>query len=309
MRKIRISTESTADIPGEMARELGIEVLPLTININGTEYHDGVDITPQQVYRHISEDKEMPKTSQVTSAVYMDLYERMYEEGVEELIHVAINSKGSGCYQSACLARTLFYEENEEAMETFRIHVIDSGTYSMLYGIPVIEAARMVRSNEEGRTDYKAHQISDYIRDWTQNAFAIFVPLDLKVVKKSGRISAAKAVLGEVMGIKPIISMENGETQIIAKVRGEIKVINKAAEIMKQNWKVGSEYALAYGTNMEAYGRLTEAVAKVTSQPPICQYPVGCAIACNTGANMVAILMRTEGRGMEAEEEDEDGQQ
>ena len=94
------------------------------------------------------------------------------------------------------------------------IHIIDSKTYSMAYGMPVIRAAQMVK---EGAT---VEEILSEINDWLENVGVLFVPLNLKFVKKSGRVSAAAAFVGDALGLKPIITFEDGDSKVLNKIRG-----------------------------------------------------------------------------------------
>lgn len=142
MAKIKIATDSTADIPKSFCEELNISILPLTVLANEKEYRDGVDITPQEFYKIIDESKKLPVSSQVASVLYTELFEETWKSGYTDLIQVTINSKGSGTYQAAVLSRNLFYEEHPEAKEQLTIHIIDSKTYSMAYGIGVIRPCR-----------------------------------------------------------------------------------------------------------------------------------------------------------------------
>lgn len=287
MTKIKISTDSTADIPQSFCEELNISVLPLTVVADEKEYRDGVDITPQEFYRIIDASKKLPVSSQVASVLYTELFEETWKAGYTDLIQVTINSKGSGTYQAAVLSRDLFYEEHPEAKEQLSIHLIDSRTYSMAYGIGVIEGAQMVRQGA-----FVAEVIA-HIEEWLAHTRPLFVPLNLRCVKKSGRISPAAAFAGDAIGLKPLITFEEGEAKIIGKVRGERKAISALVEQCQKERRPGTNYALVYGSNQEAFGALKEACAQVMDQPPIAEYPVGCVIAINTGPDMIGILYRT----------------
>ena len=161
MYKIKISTDSTSDIPASFRQELNISVLPLTILADGKEYRDGVDITPQEFYKILDEAEVLPVSSQVHASEYLELYRQVSEEGYTDLIHVSLNGKGSGTYQAAVMTRDMFREEHPEAK--LNIHIIDSRTYSMGYGMAVVEAARMARSGaapaENRRTQGRFRQI------------------------------------------------------------------------------------------------------------------------------------------------------
>ena len=287
MTKIKISTDSTADIPQSFCEELNISVLPLTVVVDEKEYRDGVDITPQEFYRIIDASKKLPVSSQVASVLYTELFEETWKAGYTDLIQVTINSKGSGTYQAAVLSRDLFYEEHPEAKEQLSIHIIDSQTYSMAYGIGVIEGAQMVRQGAS------VAEVIAHIEEWLAHTRPLFVPLNLRCVKKSGRISPAAAFAGDAIGLKPLITFEEGEARIIGKVRGERKAISALVEQCQKERRPGTNYALVYGSNQEAFGALKEACAQIMDQPPIAEYPVGCVIAINTGPDMIGILYRT----------------
>lgn len=285
--KIRVATDSTADIPQEFVEKHNIAVLPLTIRHEDKEYRDGIDITPQQMFEILDTAKVLPVSAQVALPLYTELFMDTWQQGYSDLIQITINAKGSGTYQTAVLARTMFFEEHPEAEGSLTIHIIDSGTYSMAYGIGVIEAARLVQEGAD------LAQVLAHIDDWMAHTRPMFVPLDLKCVKKSGRISPAAAFVGDAMGLKPMITFEGGEAKILEKIRGEKKAITQlVARCMKER-RPGTNYALVYGKNDEAYQAFKAACAEVMDIPPITEYPVGCIIAINTGPNMIGILYRT----------------
>lgn len=287
MQKIKISTDSTADIPREIREELNIKVVPLTIVDGDRQYKDGYDLTPQEFYRILDEAAVLPSSSQATPVQFMELFEETWKQGYTHLIHTSINSKGSATFQSAMQAKTFFFEEHPEAEKAFSITLIDSLTYSMCYGWPVIAAARMVN---EGKS---AEEITDHIQEWVAHTRPMFVPLNLRCVKKSGRITPAAAFVGDALGLKPMITFENGEAKILSKVRGEAKAINALVETCLKERKPGSPYQIVYGSNQRQREKLREALSKVMDQPPEFEYPVGCIIGINTGPDMIGIIYRT----------------
>lgn len=287
MAKIRIATDSTADIPKALCEELDIAVLPLTILAEGKEYRDGVDIGPEEFYEILDRAETLPVSSQVSSRLYMELFEQTWREGYTDLIQVTLNAKGSGTYQAAVLTRDLFFEEHPEAAEQLHIHIIDSRTYSMTYGLAVVEGAKALRAGAG------LEEVLALIQDWLDHARPMFVPLDLKFVKRSGRVSAAAAFVGDALGLKPLITFEDGESKIFSKVRGEKKAIAALVETCLRERRGGTSYALVHGNNQEAYEKLRAACAEVMDQPPLVEYPVGCIISINTGPNIIAIIYRT----------------
>ena len=287
MSNIRIATDSTADIPKSFCEELNIAVLPLTILAGETEYRDGVDIQPSEFYKILDASQKLPVSSQVATPLYTELFEESWKAGYTDLIQVTINSKGSGTYQAAVLARELFFEEHPQAQEAFHIHILDSRTYSMSYGIPVIEAARMIRDGAS------LEAVLAFLEEWLPHARPMFVPLNLKCVKKSGRISPAAAFVGDAIGLKPLITFEDGEAKILSKARGGNAAITALVQTCLKERKPGTSYALVHGYNQEAADKLRKACAEVMDQPPLTEYEVGCVISINTGPDMIGIIYRT----------------
>lgn len=288
MRRIKIGTDSTADIPKELCQELNISVLPLSLIHEGKEYVEGVDITPEPFYEILETCSQIPTSSQVTSSAYMALYEKTLEEGYTDLIQISVNAKGSGTYQSAVLTKELFYEAHPEARDKLAIHNIDSGTYSMIYGYGVVQAAKMVRDGAEVDT------VIEKTKKIIQATRVMLVPMTLRFVKKSGRVSAAAAFVGDAIGLKPVITFEDGESQIVTKIRGEKQAIRGVLDICKKERKEGTPYLIVYGNNPEIYRQMRQACVEELGQEPEIEYPVGCIIAMNTGPNMVAVIYLTE---------------
>lgn len=287
MSKIKISTDSTSDIPKKLCEELNIGILPLTIIHEGKEFRDGIDITPEEFYAILDTAEKLPVSSQVSVNAFTELFDQVRGEGFTDLIHVTLNSKGSGTYQAGELARTMFYEAHPEAEKDFRIHLIDSKTYSMAYGIPVIESARMIAEGAGVR------DVIGHIEEWLEHTRPMFVPLNLKCVRKSGRVSPAAAFVGDALGLKPLITFENGEAKILSKVRGESNAIAALAERFRRERRPGTNYALVYGNNTAAFAKLKAVCEQAMDMPPIAEYQVGCVIGLNTGPNMIGILYRT----------------
>ena len=286
MAKIKIATDSTADIPANLVKELGIEIVPLLIIHGDKEYKDGVDITPEEFYNLLETTDVMPGSSCVPPVVYAELYEKTYNEGYTDLILVSVNSKGSSTYQNTVMMREEFYEDHPEAKDKFNIHLIDSTTYSMAYGWAVVEAARKIK---DGGT---AQEAIDVINDWLENVRPTFLPLNLKFVKKSGRVSAAAAFVGDALGLKPVILFEDGGTKTIAKLRGEKGAVKGLLDIVEKDYKPGTPYMLVYGNNMEQFEKLKQEATERLGRAPEVVYPVGNIICINTGPDMIAIIYR-----------------
>lgn len=287
MAKIRISTDSTADIPQSIREELAIPMLPITILAQGQELRDGVDAVAPDFYDKLESWSDIPTTSQTPVELYVRLFEETLAEGYTHLIHVSINSKGSGTYQAGLTALDLFYEDHPEAKGKLDIRILDSRNYSMAYGIAVIEGARMIRDGAEPRA------VLEHVQDYLDHAHVLVIPLNLRFAKRSGRVNAAAAFVGDALGLKPIITFEDGESKILAKVRGEGKAIAAMVDLCLKGRRPGTSFAIAQGNNQSAMDALRDACLPLMDLPPLAEYYLGCVISMNIGPDAVGIIYRS----------------
>ena len=223
-------------------------------------------------------------SAQVNPYQYTELFEESWKAGYTDLIQTTLNSKGSSTWQSAIQARDLFYEEHSEAKDSFNIHIIDSLNYSMGYGWAVIAAAKQARA---GAT---VDEIIAGIRDWVENVRVAAIPLNLKCVRKSGRISAAAALIGDAVGIKPVITFEGGEVKTLSKIRGKKKAVSALIELCKQERRPGTPYVVARAADDEEAERLMQAACTELDQPPELMFYLGCIITINIGPEAIGII-------------------
>ena len=284
MAHIKFTTDSAADIPAALREELSIQVLPFPIAMGDKELADGFDFTPQEFYGMLLSAPQVPTHAQLNPYVFTQCFEEAWKEGYTDLIHTSINSKGSATYGNALQAREEFYEDHPEARDTFHIYIIDSHNYTMSYGWPVLEGARMAAAGKG------AEEIAAYIQDWVDRARVIFAPLDLRFAKKSGRISAAAAFMGEALGLKPIMTFADGESKILSKVRGEKNVISTLVGLCGKERRADSPLLLIRGGNGEQADKLAQACRQELGQDPDMTYYIGGVIAINAGPNLVGLL-------------------
>ena len=285
MARIKFPTDSASDISAALRKELNIEVLPFPIAMEDRELADGVDISPQSFYDLLLAAPRIPTHAQLTPYVFSQCFEEAWKAGYTDLIHTSINAKGSATYQNAIQTREEFYEDHPEARDSFRIHIIDSRNYTMGYGWAVVQGARMAAGA-------KAGEIVDYIQDWVDHVRVIFAALDLRFAKKSGRVSAAAAFMGEALGLKPIMTFEDGESKVIAKVRGEKAVVKTMVELCKKERQTDAPYILLRGCNGEHADKLTAACCQDPGEAPALTTYIGGVIAINAGPNVVGLVYR-----------------
>lgn len=290
-QKILLITDSASDLPDEDLTAGGIIMLPIPIAIDGVGYLERVDFTIQEFYEKLVNAKELPVTSHILSLTYQQAYQDAFEQGYTDVINVTITSKGSNMFQAAVFAKKQFFDDNPEAAEKMNITVMDSGTYTLGYGYPLSEAGRMIRA---GRT---AEEILEYLDDFFSTAEIYFAAYSLEYAKKSGRIPAAAAFVGDVLGLRPIISIIDGVTTVVEKVRGDKNIVTRIVENgLKRTTDKKAPTVVIVGS-VEQYGEdLCKAVSKGFGHTPKLVSNAGAAIAINSGPKIVGLVVRGEKR-------------
>ena len=214
MPKIKIMTDSASDITYEQEKEYDIKVMNFKLAVGDKSYVSREDFDNEKFYEILDNFDGIPVTSQITIFEYTEQFEKYYSEGYTDIINVTINANGSATFSNAVLAAEQFYEEHPDAKDKFHIYNIDSANYTGAYGYPICQAAVKI---QKGAT---AKEAVDFINDWISKVVIYFAPYSLKYAKKSGRIPSAAAFVGEVLGLKPIMRICEGEIKTADKVRG-----------------------------------------------------------------------------------------
>lgn len=288
---IKFVTDSASDIPKEYEQDLDIEIMPIPITVEDKSYYEHKDFTSDEFYNILDKTENIPTTSHINVIQFGEKYREIYEAGYDEIIHVTISSTGSAMYQTAKMARELFYKTDESLRSKIKIHVIDSKTYSYGYGLAVVCAAKMAR---EGKS---TDEILEYLRDYFSKVEVYFSVFSLKYAKKSGRIGVAATFVGEVLGLRPIISIIDGEMKIVDKVRGDKNVAAKLSEILKTRMSDESgEYSIIFGNNKSASEDLILECKKIKDKKLIDKAQAGACITINTGPEVVGVVFLGEDR-------------
>ena len=229
---IRILTDSASDISQERAKEWGITVLPLKVRFGEEEFLDGDTLTPKEFYGKLVETDEIPKTSQITPYDYGEEFRKAVEAG-DELICFTLSSGVSGSYQSACIAADDFEG---------RVHVVDTKQFCISQFIIV---QRAVQLRDQGLS---AKEIVALIGEEMKKAHVIAVFDTLEYLKLGGRLSSAAAFAGNLLMIKPVLTIEEGVVKIIGKARGSRNSHNMLMEFVKNTGGIDFErpVCLAY---------------------------------------------------------------
>ncbi len=279
-RKFAVLTDSACDLPFELAKQSKVDIMNFEITLDGQGYTERVDFDFDQYYTMLRESQGFPSTAHVTMPRFITCFEKYDDEGVEDLLYICINSTGSATRDAAVLAQTSFYKNRPDSK--MKIHIVDSHTYSMAYGWYVVQAAQKL---EQG-------QPMDEVVRWLEYIFSrmeiVLAAYSLKFMKRSGRISAAAAFAGELLGVKPIVSLVDGESVVRKKVRADKDVLPALLEYADAHCQKPVEYAVG-GTNQENIDALAAMCEERWNTKPTITFKLGAAVSTNTGPDAIAI--------------------
>ncbi len=285
---IRIITDSGCDISKENEERYKglLEVMPFMITINGQSYADRKDIAPDEFYKILKEQQEIPKHSQITAIQFEDKYRELYDQGVRTIIVDVINAAGSQTCSNAELAKNNVAED----LKDLKIYVIDSQNYTLSYGYPVIEACKKL---EAGQT---AESVAAFLEDWARHSEAFIIGFELRHMKKSGRITAAASFLGELMGLKPLIYLGAEKTEVLRKARGEKAVIDAAVETISSRMIPETPWCVVTTTRPDCEKEFIDKMTKKLGYGPAMVEKCGVVVSCNAGPEFIGVLTRGQER-------------
>ena len=216
---VAIVTDSTADLAPEVAAAAGVRVVPLFVRFGADEFRVGVDLSIEQFWtRMLAPDAPIPATASPSPGTFQETFEACFAEGADAIVCPVIGTRLSSTFQSATLAAG--------ALADREIHVIDTGSTSMATGIPALLAAEMAAS---GAT---AAGIAAGVRDRLPD-IDLYVAVDtLDYLTKGGRLSAARAAVGTLLSVKPIITVRDGEVVMAERPRTRTKARDRVIELV-----------------------------------------------------------------------------
>ncbi|MCM8711825.1 DegV family protein [Clostridium sp. SYSU_GA19001] len=274
MDKIKIITDSTSDLPVEIVKKYNIEVLHLTVHFGEETYRDGVDIKLPEFLQKMKTSDVFPTTSQINPQRFYDCYKEYLEKGYK-IISIHISSKLSGTYQSACIAKNMLESED--------IVVIDSLNVTAGLGILVLKACKL---REEGlglkAIEEKIMEVIPHVR-----SALVFESLDNLV--KGGRLSKTAGIIGNILGIRVIIEIKDGELGVLDKVRGSKKALRTILDyIDEKGIKKGEISSTLKVENKDIFEPLRDNL--ISRNVEFIECEVGCVVGTHSGTGACGIF-------------------
>lgn len=217
---IRIVTDSTAYLPAEFVRQHSLTIVPLLVHFGEAEFKEGVELSNEEFYARLKEAKELPTTSQPSAGDFHQVFRQLVDAG-HEIVALTISSKLSGTWNSAMAAKEMLPEAD--------ISVVDSLTTSVGLRLLVEAAVEVIAA---GATRLEA---VDRIEKIKNQLYVLFVVDTLEYLAKGGRIGNAKAFLGTLLSVKPILILHQGAIEPLEQVRSKRKALTRMADLIAEH--------------------------------------------------------------------------
>ncbi len=275
MNKIKIITVSTADLSENVIKKYDIEVLPLIVNIGDKSYEDGIDLKISKLLELMETETKFPTTSQVNPQRYFECFQKYLSKGYKILV-LNMSSKMSGTYQSACMARDML--DNKED-----VVVIDTLNVTSGLGVLVLKACRL---KEEGLS---LQEIRMQIEETIPHVKSALIFNSLDNLVKGGRLSHAAGTIGNILGIKLILEVKDGEMSVMNKVRGTKKAIKTVLEYTNRRGFNEKDTAILLHIDEEEI-RSNLRLNLEDNNNNFIECEVGCVVGAHSGAHACGIF-------------------
>ena len=277
MNNIKIICDSLSDVNKKYIEKYDIEVVPLTVILDGKEYRDSIDITPEEFYKKLREEDVFPKTSQATYSQFKEVFDRYTKEG-KTIVYISGSSAAPGTCQSAIMAK------NDTEGD---IYIYDSYNLTFGAGFFVVRAAELLN---EGKTIQEVFDELDKIKEKYVMMFSVDT---LEYLKKGGRISSTKAAVGSILNIKPILEVKDGLVSQVGQVRGKKNVVNKMMEAIKE--RLGDDFDnskvyIGYSDDEKEKEKITQVAKEMFNPEKIEYFLIGTCVGAHSGPGVSGIL-------------------
>jgi len=274
---VKIVTDSGADLPDQLAKEMGIAVVPVYVRFGEEVYRDRVSISEDEFYERLTHDPVHPSTTQPGPQDFLEAYQKLSSDA-DGIVSIHITGKLSGTCNSALMAKDML--EGGCPVE-----VVDSEMLSMSVGLTVIAAAEMAKAGES------MDKIVEAAKQAIPKTYLFFLLDTLEYLKRGGRIGKAKALLGSILSVKPMLTMKDGELVPAGQARSRAKGMDKLFEYVKNAGDI-QDLAVVYNTTPDEAQALAERLGSVFDREKIRIARVGPGLGAHGGPGAMLVSFR-----------------
>ena len=268
---VRIVTDSTADLEPAQQREFEITVVPLNVHFGDQVFRDRVDLSGEEFFRRLRTAQQLPRTSQPSVGSFEEAFRRIREKG-DDVVAVHLSSKVSGTYNAALMAA--------QSVDKDRIDVVDSETASMALGFLALEAA------ERAKRGASRDQVRAHVEKLVPKAKVLCGIDTLHYLEKGGRIGRARALLGSLLNVKPMVTLKDGAVEPLGRARSRTQLVDRLVQLLTREGKL-SRLAVLHGAALQDAEKLRERVRPSYPDLEISLTEVGPVLGTHTGPGVI----------------------
>jgi len=272
---VRIVTDSSADLPADLAQQHDITVLPCYVVVDDQTFKDGVEINADDFYRRLQTEGRTPTTAQPTVADFQEVYRELTGRG-DQVVSIHVSGKLSGTLNSA--------EQAKASIDGAEIEIIDSQLASIPLGLAVLDVA--INAAEGGNY----HDIADKARQELGTHHGYFALDTLVYLHKGGRIGKAQAFMGSILSVKPILKLQNGEAHPVERPRNSERAMRRLVELTKELAPV-RRLAVIHSTNPERMAVLKEQLTDLVPAGQIIEARFGSTLGTYIGPEALGVAV------------------
>jgi len=273
---VRIVTDSSADLPQNLIDQHDITVLPCYVVVDDQTYKDGIEIQADAFYARLQAEGRTPTTSQPTVADFQALYRDLVSQG-HQVISIHVSAKLSGTLNSAEQAKASLVDSSQ-------VEIIDSRLASIPLGLAVLDAASILETGAE------FHQAADKIRQGLDRHHGLFALDTLEYLHKGGRIGKARAFMGSVLSVKPILRIQDGEAHPVERPRNRDQAIRRLVELAQDLAPV-QRLAVIYSTDPERMATLKQDLTGLLPADQIIEARFGSTLGTYIGPDALGVAI------------------
>ena len=274
MANVRIVTDSACDLPHDIAEKLNIDVVSLSIRFGDDEFTDRVDLTPDEFWAKCKASKTLPETAAPSPGAFQVAYERALSDGCDGVLVIALSAALSATHQSASLAA-------DAVAGKIDVRVVDSLAVSMAQGLLAIELAELAK------TGASLDELEKKAQELTHKVGVVAMLDTLEHLQKGGRVGGAKALMGQVLSIKPLLELKDGIVSEAGRQRTKAKALNAIAEVARTNAPL-RRLALVHGAS-EDVGALQNLVSDISTEFPLLVTDIGPVVGTHGGPGIIGL--------------------
>jgi len=274
---VKIVTDSSADLPPQLAQQLGITVVPLYVRFGSEVYRERVDISDDEFYQRLLHGPTHPVTIQPSPQDFVNAYQELSPEA-DGIVSIHISSKLSGTCNSALQGK-------EMTDKGCPIEVVDSQLVSVGLGLISMAAATVAKTGAD------LQRVVEEVKQTVPNSHLLCLIDTLKYLLLGGRIGKAKALVGSLLSVKPLLTLKEGETVPVGQARSRSKGIERLFDFVKNATDI-QDLAVAYSTTLDEAQALAERMGSIFTKEPIKVVRLGTTLGVHLGPGALVVALR-----------------